>query len=166
MLILSIENMRLMFCVLFLLRVLHLYKMYIKMKITKIFSSYLIYVCLELLYWLVMMYEMLLAMCFLLLFDCLICYMNHSCLSKIKPVSTPVFYIKPSHFWKNSNKTASFKPRYRRTFKYVRRTFSSESSQRNQIFFVMLKQIRILTYMFYMRLLECKCVFLTDGWKN
>lgn len=150
MLYLGFENIIFMFLLL-LSELLHKYKLHIKIKNTKIFCFCFLIVCFKMLYWIALMNDMIIAICFQLISENMNDYIFYDHL--IKPRNTPVLFLRPPYFWRILNKMAR-KSRNRRTFLKMRRTFMQKSLQK-------MKQTHILTYMIYMRLLEYDYVLIT-----
>ena len=152
------ENLRFMFLLFLLSELLREYKLHIKMKNTKRFCFYFLVNCLNLLYWIALINDMIIAICFQLLSGFLNDYVCYDHL--MKPRNTPVLFLRPTYFWKNLNKTAS-KTRNRRIFYKNRRIYLKKFSQRTSFFSVMIKMNHFLSYMSYMRLLEYDYVLIT-----
>jgi hypothetical protein len=152
------ENIGLMFLLFLLSELLHEYIMHIKIKNTKIFCFYFLNVCLQMFYWIAQLNEMIIAICFQLLYEFMNDYISFEEL--LKPRNTPVSYLQPPYLWRISNKMAKKSPN-RRTFIKTCRTFLQKSLQRTCFFSMMIKQMQILTYISYMRLLEYDYVLIT-----
>ena len=146
------ENIGLMFLLFLLSELLHEYIMHIKIKNTKTFCFYFLNVCLQMFYWIALLNEMILAICLQLLSE----FMNDyiSCEELLKPRNTPIFILKSPYLWRISNKTAK-KSRNRRTFIKTRRTFLQKSLQKTCFFSMMIKQMKILTYISYWSMIMC-----------
>ena len=141
------ENIGLMFLLFLLSELLHKYKLHIKMKNTKIFCFCFLVVCLRMLYWIALMNDMIIAICFQLLSEFMSDCISYDHL--LKPRNMSVLLLRSPYFWRISNKTAR-KSRNRRTLYKVRHTFLQKSSQKTCFSLVMIKQTHILTYMSYM----------------
>ena len=158
MLFTEFEHIGLMFLVFLLSELMHEYIMHIKIKNTKIFCFYFLIIFLQMFYWIALMNEMIIAICFQLLSEFMIDYI--SCEELLKPRNTPIFILKSPYLWRISNKTAR-KSRNRRAFIKTRRTFLQKSLQKTCFFFMMIKQMQILTYISYMMLLKYDYVLIT-----
>ena len=118
------ENIGLMFLLFLLSELMHEYIMHIKIKNTKIFCFNFLIIFLQMFYWIALWNEMIIAICFQLLFEFMKDYISYEEL--LKPKNTPVLYLNSQNFWKISNKTAT-KSRNRRAFIKTRRTFLQKS---------------------------------------
>jgi hypothetical protein len=75
-------------------------------------------------YWIALLNEMIIVICFQLLSEFMNDYISYEEL--LKPRNTPVLYLNSPNFRRISNKTAT-KSRNRRTFSKTRRTFLQKS---------------------------------------
>ena len=109
-------------------------------------------------YWIDLLNEMIIAICFQLLSEFIEDYLSYEEL--LKPRNTHVLYLNSPSFWRISNKMAT-KLRNCRAFIKTHQTFLQKSLQKTYFFSMMSKQMHILTYISYMRLLEYDYVLIT-----